>query len=499
MMAQQQQDIMITHTPPRDNTSTMAMARKRARCCSSSTNAAALSVHNSTPIPATATATGGLSLFRQNTAHQFGQNGSPSIIGGGSAATVSPFAARNIFSPSLAATATTLEPITEEENIHLSQSSCTSSVTFASTTSSSSNARMDLSCNDNDGESLFPYDESSAMIGTLVTGGTATQPSGSGPSTTIYFQPSNAFGSDMMDQHEQPNEKSMPPTKRARVGGGGGCFGTQMAQPTSTFTSIMGNTNGNVSPPTQFAAAAAQQTSLKQIGLTAVHFKMNNNAVQSSSISGSMFCEPQSRGGLFCSPKKKTPGFNNNGSSSMNCRMNVDNRSPSSSDGLVCCHVCSQGAATRQIGKEIPSPDSVNSFQSFNTSAISSSSSASSPASAPKSHSLLSYFQPTKKQPPAPSKPHYASTVTFNNKHFNNNSISTTESTTTLLANSNNLAPCRYCDKQTCHTCTRTCEQCQHQFCTFCTKVDYESSVVERILCFECDAKYDGDCDMMDL
>lgn len=78
-----------------------------------------------------------------------------------------------------------------------------------------------------------------------------------------------------------------------------------------------------------------------------------------------------------------------------------------------------------------------------------------------------------------------------------------------------NLSPCRYCDQPTCPACTRQCEQCQHRFCTFCTKVDYESGVAERILCFECDeddvrhgrrhvrgggtAAEAEDCDMMEL
>ena len=63
---------------------------------------------------------------------------------------------------------------------------------------------------------------------------------------------------------------------------------------------------------------------------------------------------------------------------------------------------------------------------------------------------------------------------------------------------------------------------CQRRFCIFCTKVNYESSVVERVFCFECAERWrddDGcgivgvgggtgaegggrdleDCDMMDL
>jgi hypothetical protein len=58
---------------------------------------------------------------------------------------------------------------------------------------------------------------------------------------------------------------------------------------------------------------------------------------------------------------------------------------------------------------------------------------------------------------------------------------------------------------------------CHRRFCIFCTKVNYESSVVERVFCFECDERWrddDGcgggtraggggrdleDCDMMDL
>ena len=116
----------------------------------------------------------------------------------------------------------------------------------------------------------------------------------------------------------------------------------------------------------------------------------------------------------------------------------------------------------------------------------------------PRSHSLLAYFQPTS------SKRHTSKSqgapVTNNSSELHSSAPS-------------NLFPCRYCDKPTCSACTRQCELCQHRFCTFCTKIDYESSITERIMCFECAEDHVGDgcshgmrggkaiddCDMMEL
>ena len=133
----------------------------------------------------------------------------------------------------------------------------------------------------------------------------------------------------------------------------------------------------------------------------------------------------------------------------------------------------------------------------------------------PRCRSLLAYFQPTKR--PAASHPlrargpdHHASSSSHDMRSSNN-----------VQASSDLLPPCRYCDKPTCPACARRCEMCQSRFCIFCTKVNYDSSVVERVLCFECDESWrddDGcgifgvggsgtggggrdveDCDMMDL
>lgn len=166
--------------------------------------------------------------------------------------------------------------------------------------------------------------------------------------------------------------------------------------------------------------------------------------------------------------------------------MNIDK---SENGNRLRCHVCSQAASASSI-EEGPSSAAANASPNDNPVRYAHAESSPTPPP-PRSHSLLAYFQPSKK--PA-----------VNLCHPTNQANGKNKSQRSLPATSQHDA-CRYCDKPTCITCTRQCEQCQYRFCTFCTKVDYESSVVERILCFECDEHVrangddNSDCDMMDL
>mmetsp|Transcript_39191 Transcript_39191/g.64203 ORF Transcript_39191/g.64203 Transcript_39191/m.64203 type:complete len:177 (+) Transcript_39191:3-533(+) len=171
----------------------------------------------------------------------------------------------------------------------------------------------------------------------------------------------------------------------------------------------------------------------------------------------------------------------------INFKMNIDK-----SDGKLCCHVCSLEENANSKGESIATA-SLHLHQGHAATPV---------PSTPRSHSLLTYFQPTKKQAAPYPPPKSQAPITNSHQRETSPMQDTVPS---------NLSRCRYCDNPTCITCTRQCEQCQHRFCTFCTKVDYESSVVERIMCFECDGcvgnsgsgmggrKDDGDCDMMDM
>jgi hypothetical protein len=130
---------------------------------------------------------------------------------------------------------------------------------------------------------------------------------------------------------------------------------------------------------------------------------------------------------------------------STNFKMNIDKYD-------VCCHVCFMGA-TRGKNSSFASTSNVEGSSVR--------------------HSLFAYFQPTKRKTPISQYHHQQPTNTHHTLQTSFPSL--------------NLQSCRYCDKPTCYTCTRQCEQCQNRFCSFCTKVDYEMSIVERILCFECD------------
>ena len=173
-------------------------------------------------------------------------------------------------------------------------------------------------------------------------------------------------------------------------------------------------------------------------------------------------------------------------------RTTSDSSSNADNEGLVicCCHVCSledhgENTNPRRVKKHIVETLGVVSGGGGNN--------------GPRSHSLLAYFQPTKRPPAmhhralvshylavvqSPSSSRDDVVITSSNDNVNNNDSSKEKQRVS------NLSACRYCDKPTCITCTRQCELCQHCYCIFCTKVNYESSIEERLLCFECDEQY---------
>ena len=143
--------------------------------------------------------------------------------------------------------------------------------------------------------------------------------------------------------------------------------------------------------------------------------------------------------------------------------------------GVMCCHVCSEEDSANNTSSSVASSPAASFDATTNeTMAV------------PKSHSLLNFFQSTKKQ--TGSHPQKLPASNFgNNQQHNIGAPPTSRQNDINKSLSSNLSPCRYCDKPTCSSCTRQCEMCQYHFCTFCTKVDYDSSITERILCFDCD------------
>ena len=154
--------------------------------------------------------------------------------------------------------------------------------------------------------------------------------------------------------------------------------------------------------------------------------------------------------------------------------------------GVMCCHVCSEEDSANNTSSSVTSSPAA----SFNTTTNET-------TAVPKSHSLLNFFQSTKKQPSSHLQKLPA--ANFGNQQQQHNDAPSSQNDTNKSISSN-LSPCRYCDKPTCSSCTRQCEMCQHHFCTFCTKVDYDSSITERILCFDCDTGNNNEggncCDM---
>ena len=186
-------------------------------------------------------------------------------------------------------------------------------------------------------------------------------------------------------------------------------------------------------------------------------------------------------------------------------RTTSDSSSIADNEGLVicCCHVCSMedhGENTTTPRVEKHNVETLGVVRGGG-------------GNGPRSHSLLAYFQPTKRLPAMHHRAlvsHYLAVVPSsvlrddvitlssnnninnnnNNNNDNNNKQQQQQQQQQHQQRVSNLSACRYCDKPTCITCTRQCELCQHCYCIFCTKVNYESSTEERLLCFECDEQY---------
>lgn len=178
-------------------------------------------------------------------------------------------------------------------------------------------------------------------------------------------------------------------------------------------------------------------------------------------------------------------------------------RSSSNNDeGLVirCCHVCSLEDRAENITTTTPHVEkhSVETLGVARGGGVGN--------NGPRSHSLLAYFQPTKRLPAMHHRAlvsHCLAVVPSQHSSVLRDDVITLSSNNDINNNDNNnkqqqqhqqrvsnLSACRYCDKPTCITCTRQCELCQHCYCIFCTKVNYESSIEERLLCFDCDEQY---------
>jgi hypothetical protein len=187
---------------------------------------------------------------------------------------------------------------------------------------------------------------------------------------------------------------------------------------------------------------------------------------------------------ISCKTKMKSELLTSSDSSSSNAN----------DEGLVirCCHVCSVEDHGENITTTTPHVEkhSVETLRDV---------SGGGGNNGPRSHSLLAYFQPTKRLPAMHQRAlvsHYLAVVPSRSSSSRDDVI-TLSSNNNINDNNNqqqqhqqrvlNLSACRYCDKPTCITCTRQCELCLHCYCIFCTKVNYESSVAERLLCFECD------------
>ncbi|KAL7533273.1 hypothetical protein ACHAWF_004438, partial [Thalassiosira exigua] len=162
----------------------------------------------------------------------------------------------------------------------------------------------------------------------------------------------------------------------------------------------------------------------------------------------------------------------------------------------MCCHVCSKS------GANVKSNDDANALSVASRHESSDYPGVEEPSAAPalRSRSLLDYYRSTPKKPASCQR---------NKFHVK------AASQPAVPSPSTDLPPCGYCDRPTCRACSRHCEFCRRRFCTFCTKVDYESGVAERVLCFECDETAGrwkegddnasavggdcADCDLMDL
>lgn len=424
--------IMITETPPRTNISSSS-ARKRDR---TSIQQDTFSFASAPTYNNNDTTGNDLrSFFNKISPHP------SSIAAAAAAATVSPFVDRMTFTTSINNSNShpnlKLESISEEppsNGYELSQDSNTSSVTFGSINNNGFN--MDCS-------GIGSSRNSNVMIGTMVgcavesvvgcsVGGDG-EPSSISSGSLTSTNNNSATGNSGVGFHSLHSE-CPPPTKRARL---------DHAYQTIDEDMMMGSTT---SPPHV---------------LTFQSTPSNKQQYQHQ-----QYTEKRMTGNYF-----NSFGFNNIGRSS-NTRE------------VLCCHVCSEEDSANNNSSSVASSPAA----SFNTT--------NETMALPKSHSLLNFFQSTKKQ--TGSHPQKLPASNFGNNQQHNIGASTSRQNDNKSISSN-LSPCRYCDKPTCTSCTRQCEMCQYHFCTFCTKVDYDSSITERILCFDCDmGNYEGGncCDM---
>mmetsp|Transcript_29808 Transcript_29808/g.60704 ORF Transcript_29808/g.60704 Transcript_29808/m.60704 type:complete len:464 (+) Transcript_29808:432-1823(+) len=339
----------------------------------------------------------------------------------------------------------------------LSQSSTTSTITFASVAATdSSSVRMDLGdqdCHDREGEDEDGFSDTTVgRGGDDKDGGEAIPMVGS----VIYGGSSRSFKKDWKNQIcSRKNYDGVNGGERRRVS----------SRPSKRAKATM--IDEEMAPPSLVMTVEVSK-SFGSLGLGG-------------------------EGGLS---NGKNGGLNGDGAEGC--------------DG-VCCHVChssssssadanksSSGKCSGLRSSRIGVGRAISAAQDNTTSKTCKTSKA-------KSQSLLTFFKPV-------SENQTKSSPKFHQMNLSSLTKSaTTESDGQKKIETSDLQNCRYCDKPTCVTCTRQCEQCERWFCTFCSKVDY-ADVVERILCFECDeevARSDGrrdiagcdddDVDMMDL
>lgn len=338
----------------------------------------------------------------------------------------------------------------------LSQSSTTSTITFASVAATdSSSVRMDFGdqdCNDCEGEDEDGFSDMTAGRGDDdQDGGEAIPMLGS----VIYRGSSKSFKKDWNQMFSRTNYNGVNGGERRRVS----------FRPSKRAKATM--IDDEMAPPSLVMTVEVSK-SFGSLGL-------------------------EGKGGLSNS---KNEGLNGDGSEGC--------------DG-VCCHVCrsfssscadannsTSGKCSGLRNSRIGVGRAISAAQDDTTSKTCKTSKA-------KNKSLLTFFKPVLEKQTICSPKFHQMNLSSQTKSAKK------ESNGQKKIESSDLQRCRYCDKPTCVTCTRQCEQCERWFCTFCSKVNY-ADVVERILCFECDeevARSDGrrdiagcdddDVDMMDL
>ena len=393
-----------------------------------------------------------------------------------------------------------LEPISEEPNNafdinnNLSQLSSTSSLTFGSSCGTSTNTNS----NNNNNNNAKGSSQSSILAGTnMLHCSTVESVVGCSIDTTTSSISSSCSSKHQMGFHSLHADYCCPPPmKRARLDDCDDYQCQQQQQQQQISSSSSSNDvdmNMNTSPVMKKKKKNVSMTSFQPFTTTTNTTKQEVQEAQPAHQQ--QYCTTMKKmigGGSVC--------FNNNnnfGTTSSN----------GGGEGRLYCHVCSM----MEDGSSISSY--VTARSSFSNNAIIATAETA-PVPTIRSHSLLSFFQSTKK-PTASSSQAHAQKVQAATS-FNTNqpptqqqqpaqqqmAASSSNNNTTNLITTPLARPCRYCDKSTCSTCTRQCELCNYTFCTFCTKIDYESSITERIVCFDCDdcviasCNYSYSCDM---